>query len=88
MTVTSIRLKKDLEESLEEAANRLQRSKNWLINQAVREYIQRDEVARQRWGETVEALKSVSNGETIPAEKVHAWLDSWGRDDELPPPKP
>lgn len=85
MTVTIIRLQKDMEESLEEAASRLQRSKNRLINQAVRAYIQRDELARKRWGE---ALKLVSNGETIPADKVHAWLESWGSDEELPPPKP
>jgi predicted transcriptional regulator len=88
MTITRIRLQKDLEESLEEAVKRLQRSKNWQINQALREYLERDEMARQRWNETVEALKSVSEGETIPADKVHAWLESWGSDNELPTPKP
>lgn len=88
MTVTSIRLQQDLEELLDQAANRMSRSKNWLINQAIREYLVRDELAQQRWQETVAALKSASEGETVPAEKVHAWLESWGSDNELPPPKP
>ena len=42
---------------------------------------------QQRWQDTVEALKSASEGKLVGAERVHAWLESWGKDDELPPPK-
>ena len=87
MSVTSIRLQEDLEKLLVDATNRLHRSKNWVINQAVREYLERDINEKQRWGETVSALKSASEGKLVGADKVHAWLESWGRDDELPPPK-
>ncbi len=87
MAVTSIRLQEDLEKLLEQATNRLHRSKNWLINQALREYLERDMNEQQRWQETVEALKSASSGKVVSADKVHAWLESWGKDDELPPPK-
>lgn len=87
MTVTSIRLQEDLENLLENTSKRLHRSKNWLINQALREYLERDRLEQQRWQETVEALKSASSGKVVSSDTVHAWLESWGRDDELPPPK-
>ncbi|MDH5572549.1 MAG: ribbon-helix-helix protein, CopG family [Gammaproteobacteria bacterium] len=87
MPVTSIRLQEDLEDLLEKAVSRLHRSKNWVINQAVREYLERDMNEQQRWQETVEALKSASAGKLVDADRVHAWLESWGKDDELPPPK-
>jgi predicted transcriptional regulator len=87
MPVTSIRLQEDLDELLDQAASRLHRSKNWVINQALREYLERNKDEQGRWQETVEALKSASEGKLVGADKVHEWLDSWGKDDELPPPK-
>jgi hypothetical protein len=27
-------------------------------------------------------------GEAVPWEEVHAWMESWGTPEELPPPKP
>lgn len=87
MGVTSIRIQEDLEKLLDQAASRLHRSKNWLINQALREYLERDSLEQQRWQETLQALESASAGKLISADKVHAWLESWGKDDELPPPR-
>jgi predicted transcriptional regulator len=87
MPVTSIRLQEDLDELLDQAASRLHRSKNWVINQALREYLERNKDEQGRWQETVEALKSASVGKLVGVDKVHEWLDSWGKDDELPPPK-
>ena len=33
-----------------------------------------------------EGLAQAEAGQFIPLEKVVAWLESWGREDELPPP--
>ncbi len=87
MSITSVRLQKELEEMLDEAASRTQRSKNWLINQAVKEYLERNSREQECWQETLKALKSASEGKLIDADQVHEWLDSWGKDDELSPPK-
>jgi predicted transcriptional regulator len=87
MAVTSIRLQSDLEKSLEEMAHRMNRSKNWLINQAVREFLQREALEQQRWRETLEALESADKGKVVEGETVHAWLESWGEDNEGVPPK-
>lgn len=88
MTVTSIRLQADLEEPLKSAAERHRRSKNWLVNQAVREFLQRDALEQQRWHETEEALDSARRGRVVSGEAVHEWLDSWGDEEEKAPPKP
>ena len=88
MPVTSIRLQKDLEEPLQTAAERLQRSKNWLVNQAVREYLEKDALAQQRWQETLEALESARQGKVVEGGAVHRWLESWGDEVEESPPKP
>jgi len=87
ISVASIRLQEDIEKLLDSAANRLHLSKNWLINQTFREHLERDLNEQQRWQDNVEALKSASEGKLVGAERVHAWLESWGKDDELPPPK-
>ncbi len=37
---------------------------------------------------TEEAWREYSEeGIGIPGEEVHAWIESWGTDNELPPPK-
>lgn len=40
-----------------------------------------------RWTETLSALQSVREGKTIPADKVFAWMESWGTEEELPKPE-
>ena len=86
MSVTSIRLQDDLEAPLAELAERSHRSKNWIINQALKEYLENKELAEQRWLETIPALESVRDGKSVPAESVEAWLSSWGTEDEGPLP--
>lgn len=87
MTVTSIRLQPELEEPLAALSKKLDRSKNYLINQAVKEFIAHQKLAEQRWQETLPALESVKAGRTIPADKVFEWMRSWGTDNELSKPE-
>jgi predicted transcriptional regulator len=87
MGVTTVRLQPDLEESLEAVAAKLQRSKSWLINQALREYIAREQEESARWQETLTALESVRAGRVVDAEGVHDWLRSWGTPKESGGPK-
>ena len=68
------------------ATAKLSRSKSWLINQALREYLERQEQAQSRWLETLRAMESVAQGRVVSGESVHEWLRSWGTEDELPPP--
>ncbi len=86
MAVTSIRLQSDIEKHLQNAVKRLSRSKNWIINQAIKEYLEREAQDLRRWQETLEALDSANQGRVIDGDGVHQWLQSWGTDDEQLPP--
>lgn len=87
MSVTTVRLKPELEENLGAMAKKLNRSKSWLINQALREFFERQELEQNRWQETLQAMESAALGKVVPGEAVNSWLQSWGSSNELSPPK-
>ncbi|GAA5135576.1 hypothetical protein GCM10023339_73540 [Alloalcanivorax gelatiniphagus] len=86
MSVTTVRLQTDIEQRLEAIAQRLQRSKGWVINQAVAEYIEKEQREQERWRQTLEAMESAANGKVAGADEVHAWLQSWGTENEREAP--
>jgi len=86
MSVTSLRLQPDLEKRLNETAGKLQRSKNWLINQAIKDFLNKESLEDKRWQETLAALESLRKGDVVDAGSVHSWLESWGTDNELQKP--
>jgi len=87
MSVTSIRLSKDIEAPLEQLAKKLDRSKNYLVNQAIKEFVVRQSMEELRWSDTVEALESVKAGRLIDSKEVSKWLKSWGSDAPRKPPQ-
>lgn len=87
MSVTTVRLQPEVESGLEAVADKLHRTKSWVINQALREFLARQELEQARWQDTLQAMESVAKGKVVSGEAVHAWLDSWGASGELPPPK-
>jgi predicted transcriptional regulator len=78
MSITSVRIPEDLEKPLESLSKKLDRSKSYLINQAIKEYIARQSLEGTRWQDTLEALESIKAGKSIDEEDVNAWLNSWG----------
>ncbi len=86
MSVTTVRLQPEVEEGLEAMAGKMHRTKSWLINQALREFIEREAIEQSRWHQTLTAMESVARGQVVPGETVHAWLQSWGTENELPAP--
>ncbi len=87
MGVTSIRLSEDLEVPLEQLARKLDRSKNYLVNQAIKEFVLRQSMEELRWSDTVEALESVKAGRLVESKEVSDWLKSWGSDVPKSPPE-
>ena len=87
MSVTSIRLQPEIENPLEKLANKLNRSKNYLINQAIKEFLSRKSLEEIKWNETLEALDSVKSNRVVEEQGINEWLDSWGKDNEIKPPK-
>ncbi len=86
MTVTSIRLKAEIEEPLEALAKKLDRSKNYLINQAIKEFVIKESMAEYRWQQTIPALTAVKDNDVIDESSVTSWLESWGSEKELNKP--
>ncbi len=86
MSLTSVQLQNHLEQPLADFAAAQNQSKDWVINQAIEEYLGNQELQKQRWRETIPALNSVKAGNKIPAEEVELWLRSWGTVDEKAAP--
>jgi predicted transcriptional regulator len=82
MTVTNIELYDELEQPLAQLAEKLNQSKGWIINEAVKEFLENRSLEEQRWQETLPALASVKNGNSIPSDKIESWLASWGTPQE------
>ena len=65
MSVTTVRLQAEVEQHLEAIAGRLYRSKDWVINQALSEYIEKQQREQERWQQTLEAMESAAHGEVV-----------------------
>lgn len=87
MGVTTVRLQTDIEQQLEALANKLHRSKGWVINQALTEYINKQQLEQERWQQTLDAMESAIEGKVVAADEVHRWLHSWGTQNELDAPE-
>jgi len=68
-----------LAEKVDEIAARLERSRGWVVKQALTAWVAQDE---ERSRLTREALADVDAGRVIDAEAIQAWADSL--DDEKP----
>ena len=86
MSITSVRLNSELEVPLDKLAKKLSRSKNYLINQAIKEFVWRQSMEDARWVDTMQALDSVKKGNTVHEKTVKSWLESWGKANEKNPP--
>ena len=66
-----------LAEKVDEAAQRLERSRGWIVKQALSAWIAQEE---ERDRLTREALADVDTGRVIDHQAVQAWADSLGPD--------
>ena len=87
MAMTSVRMPEELMARLEAASERLRRSKGWLINDALNEYLVREEAKVRLLEETQQALAQAEAGQLVDGDAVLDWIDSWGTAGEKEPPK-
>jgi predicted transcriptional regulator len=87
MSITSVRLADDVDQPLDSLAKKLDRSKNYLINQAVKEFLVKESLEGSKWQDTLEALESIKAGKSLDETDVNSWLNSWGTGKRTPPPK-
>jgi len=87
MSITSIRLTDEVDKPLDSLAKKLDRSKNYLINRAIKEFLVKQSLEDSRWEDTLEALESIKAGKSLEEADVNAWLNSWGTGNLTLPPK-
>lgn len=73
-----------LAEKVDQFATRLERSRTWIIKQALSAWIEREE-ERQRL--TIEAIDDVDAGRVIDHRAVQEWADSLSTETPLPLPQ-
>lgn len=73
-----------LAEKVDRLAARLERSRGWVIKQALSAWVEQEEERRRL---TLEALADVDAGRVIDHQAVQAWADSLDTDTPLPPPR-
>lgn len=88
MPATTVKLDDDLKTRLRQLATSKQRSAHWLMVQAIRDYVEREERREQLLREAREAWDQYqATGLHISGEEARAWLDSWGTEAETDPPE-
>ena len=73
-----------LADKVDQMASRLERSRGWIMKQALSAWIAQEE---ERDRLTQEALADVDAGHTIDHQAVQAWADSLSTDQPLPVPR-
>lgn len=73
----------ELAERVDEIADRLDRSRNWIVKQALAAWLDQEE---ERSRLTREALTDVDTGRVIDHQAVQAWADGLSTDTPLPVP--
>jgi predicted transcriptional regulator len=72
-----------LAEKVDELAARLDRSRGWIVKQALTDWVEREE---ERYRLTRIALSDVDEGRVIDHARMLAWADSLDTDNPLPTP--
>jgi predicted transcriptional regulator len=73
-----------LAEKIDQMAARLDRSRGWIVKQALTDWIEREEEYARL---TREALADVDAGRVIDHQAVQDWADSLGTDNPSPAPR-
>ncbi len=84
-TMVSARIPEQLSQDLEALAEATRRSKAFLVTEAIEDYVKRQAWLVKRIDEAVK--EADESGEYVSEEDMSAWLRSWGKPDELPPPR-
>lgn len=83
----AVKLDPDVHDRVKRLAEARQRTPHWLLREAIQQYVDREEKrealrqdARRAWEEYQ------ATGLHVTDEEVVVWMESWGTENELPPP--
>jgi predicted transcriptional regulator len=83
----AVKLDAGIRERLRALGEAKRRSPHWLMVEAIRLYVEREEEIERARAETRERLARYdATGEYVADEDVEAWLETWGTTNEQKPP--
>jgi len=81
----NVRLDEQLEQRLNALAEKTNRSKNYLAQEALECYLRQEEVREYEKQEALARWEHYrKTGETVSNDVMAEWLDSWGTEQEAP----
>lgn len=85
---TSVKLDDDLKNRIQYLANMRHRSAHWIMREAIRDYVEREEVRESFKQEALASWTAYQEtGQHLTGQEVHDWLNSWGTDKETEIPE-
>ena len=85
---TSVKLDPEMKSRLERLARERRRSAHWMMREAIREYVEREEARESFRQEAEESWREYQEtGRHLSLDDTEAWLETWGTADEAEAPK-
>ena len=84
---TSVKLDDDMKSRIQRLADIRNRSAHWIMREAIRDYIEREETRESFKQEALASWTAYQEtGKHLTGREVNDWLGSWGTDkeDEIP----
>jgi len=80
---TSVKLDDDLKSRIQRLADMRHRSAHWIMREAIRDYVEREEARENFKQEAVASWKAYKEtGRHLTGQEVRDWLNIWGTDEE------
>lgn len=84
----SVKLDDELKSRLGRLAEARRRSSHWLMREAIRQYVEREEARENFKQEALDSWREYrETGQHLTLDETAAWLNTWGTDDETEVPE-
>ncbi|MEI6729793.1 MAG: ribbon-helix-helix protein, CopG family [Pseudomonadota bacterium] len=83
MTNKAVKLDESIYNRLKSLGESRQRTPHWLMKEAIKQFLEREEEAEKIRADTLQRLSGFdSTGKTVAYEVIEEWLASWGSENE------
>ena len=80
---TSVKLDDNLKSRIQHLADARHRSAHWIMREAIKDYVDREELRESFKQEAINSWKSYQEtGRHLTREEVSGWLENWGADEK------
>ena len=85
---TSVKLDDELKKRIQHLADVRQRSSHWIMREAIRDYVEREEARASFKQEAMASWTAYQEtGQHLTGQEARDWLDTWGTDKETEVPE-